>query len=104
MIKKSLICGVLLLSIPFLAASCADLRDADRCYRIARLACEKSDCEVDDHEACIENQKSLCHGLDEEEYDDTWLDECADKLAALDDCAGSVAVSAACSDSGQVPM
>lgn len=99
MIKKSLTCGVLLLSLPFLVVSCADLRDADRCYRIARLTCEKS-CDVPDTEKCIETQKKLCHDTDEEQLDGTRLDECSNKLAELDDCAGRKAVVAACADPG----
>jgi hypothetical protein len=93
---KALIACFLALSVPLLAASCADLRDADRCYRLARLSCQKG-CTDPSQDHCIEQLTDSCH--DDSDIDESDLDACADKLEALEDCAGADAVAAACADS-----
>lgn len=95
MTKSVVLCFAAILSIPFFASSCADLKDADHCYRFARLNCQKS-CLDSDEEGCIKSLTSTCHEASSD-LDDK-IDDCADKLDALPDCAGKDAVAAACAD------
>jgi hypothetical protein len=73
--------------------SCADMKDADPCYRFARVYCEKTELDEGD---CRDVTHNTCNDVIRETDDAEPWDECTESLAEESECVDLRGLKSAC--------
>jgi hypothetical protein len=84
---------VRLTALTLVGLGCADLTDADPCYRFARLVCEKAGA---DDAGCRDPRRSACYADIDEQDNAAVYTSCADHLNDLGDCLSAEQLKTAC--------